>query len=155
MSILHPNFTTHSDLNARLLDGTAIKTRHFRQLRELELVPDSTYKTLLSSITSIELRKIVIHMRHVSSRGVSLQVQRVVLWAPVDGQLCGLVDRLRATGHRHTLEVELRFSCTEGDPSGIDFTKLLILPGFMEKGVVTIVDAELGNRVFHSSTHNR
>jgi len=128
--------------------------RHFRQLRELELMtPGSTYETLLSSITSTKLCKIVINMRHVCSWWVSLQ--RMELWAPFDGQLCGLVDRLRAKGHRHTLEVELRFSCIRGDPSEVDFTKLLLLPRFREKGVVTIVDARHGNRVLHSSTRNR
>jgi len=127
--------------------------RHFRQLRELELVvPNSTYKTLLSSVASTELRKIVIHMRRVRSWNFSLKWMK--FWAPADGHLCGLVDRLRAKGHCHALEVELRFSCIEGDLSKVDFTELLFLPGFREKGVVTIVDAKNGNRVLHSSTHN-
>ena len=30
------------------------------------------------------------------------------MWASIGEQLGGLVDRLRATGYRHTLEVELR-----------------------------------------------
>lgn len=116
------------------------------------MVPGSTYKTLLSSVASTELRRIVIHTRLVCGLGISSQ--RVLqLWAPVDGQLCGLVDRLRAKGHCHRLEVELRFSWIIGDPSRVDFTKLL--PGFREKGVVTIVNAKHGNQVLHSSTHSR
>ena len=52
-------------------------------------------------------------------------------------QLCEVVDRLRAMGPRHTLEVQL-LSRVEGDSSENDLTK--ILPRF-EEGV--------------SSTHNR
>ena len=58
--------------------------------------------------------------------------------APVDDQLCELVDRLRRMGHRHTLEAKLRFKFTGVDVSGIDFTAFL--PRFRRKGIVTILD---------------
>jgi hypothetical protein len=71
-------------------------------------------------------------------------------WTSIDKRLCELVDQLRETGYRHTLEVELRLMKIRGDPGKYDFTKFL--PEFGEKGVVTIVhDAQ----VIHSSTHNR
>ena len=53
----------------------------------------------------------------------------------IEKQLCELVDRLRATGHRHTLEAELRFPHLNGDLSEGDFAGLL--PEFREKGVLT------------------
>ena len=67
--------------------------------------------------------------------------------------MCEVVDRLRAMGHRHTLEVELRFSRVEGDSGGNDFTN--ILPRFEEKGVVTIIDRACGDLVYRSSARNR
>ena len=70
------------------------------------------------------------------------------LGAPADDQLCELVDRLRRTGHRHTLEAKLRFECTEDDVGVVDFTAFL--PRFREKGVVVIVD-DACDRILHSS----
>lgn len=59
----------------------------------------------------------------------------------IDGQLCGLVDQLRAMGYCHPIEGELRLVevCS---PGVYDFTALL--PEFSEKGVVTAVDAASG-----------
>ena len=73
-------------------------------------------------------------------------------WAPIGKQLCGLVDRLRAVGYRHTLEVELRLAKHKGDPGEFNFTTFL--PGFREKGIVTITDAVHGDQVIHSSVHS-
>ena len=70
-------------------------------------------------------------------------------WALIDKELCGLVNRLRATGYRHTLEVELRITRVGGDIGMYDFTELLA--EFREKGVVTVIDAFRGNRVLHCS----
>lgn len=128
--------------------------RHFRQLRELELeatLPSSTYQALLSSITSAELRKIIIMVRYMDDWRMFLR--RMEPWASIDEWLCELVDRLRAAGHRHTLEVELCFTYAEGDLSEICFTKFF--SGFREKGAVAVIDATRGNRALHSSTHNR
>lgn len=116
----------------------------------MAVLPSSAHEVLLSSITSTDFRKIVIRAVHV--RGQRVLLRRMELWASVDRQLCELVDRLRATGHCHTLEVELRFTHTEGDLSEICFTKFL--SGFREKGVVTVIDATCGHRVLHSSTHD-
>lgn len=80
-------------------------------------------------------------------------VQGMEKWTSIDKDLCGLVDRLRATGYCHTLEVELRFTKTLDD-SGI-WCFANIFPEFKEKGIVTIVDVVHGNRILYSSTHNR
>ena len=53
-----------------------------------------------------------------------------------DEELCQVVDRLHAMGHRHTLEVQLRFTHFEGDPSENDLAN--VFSGFREKGIVTI-----------------
>jgi len=73
-------------------------------------------------------------------------------WALVDKEMCGLVDRLRARGYRHTLLAELQLMTVGDDPGKYDFT--MFLPGFRKKGDVTIVDIGHGDRILHASTHN-
>ena len=70
----------------------------------------------------------------------------------IEKQLCGLVDRLRATGYRRTLKVELRVMGVGGDQGEYDFTEFL--HRFREKGDVVIIDAAHGDRILHCSTHN-
>ena len=128
--------------------------RHFRQLRELEMtinLASSRHKDLLPSITSTELHKIIILAKEVYDWRVFLP--QMEPWTSMDKQLCEVVDRLRAIGHCHTLEVQLRFTQVEGDPSKNGFA--YVLPGFREKGVVTIIDGACGGLVHRSSTHNR
>ena len=148
----HPDFTTHSNPNSHILAETTVAIRHFWQLRELQLETTSSdhiFKPLLSSITSTELRKITILARHIANWRWFLRWTE--LW--LDKQLCEVVDRLRATGHRHTLEVELRFINLKCDLSEMCFTELL--SEFREKGAVTVMDFTCGYvRVLHSSTHN-
>ena len=110
----------------------------------------SCHEGLLSSITSTELRKIIIQTKQMyDCRGFLPRMER---WASVDKHLCEVVDRLRAMGYRHTLEVQLRFTHVE-DPSKNGSTK--VLPGFREKGVVAIIDDACGDLIYRSSTHNR
>ena len=124
--------------------------RDFRQLRELELVvtwPESPNNALLlSSITSTELRKITFLVRFMYNSGFA---QRMEQWGFIDEQLCGLVDRLHTTGYNRTLEVKLRLAKYRGDPGEYDFTKFL--PGFREKGVLTVIDTFHSNQLLHSS----
>ena len=78
---------------------------------------------------------------------------RTEAWASIDKELCELVDRLGATGYRHTLEAELRLTGIKGDRGEYDFAKFL--PEFREKGAVTIVDVTWrGDQLLHSSAHN-
>jgi len=101
---------------------------------------------ILSSITSTELQKIILLAKRVhNSRSFA---ERIWAWTLIDKQLYDLVARLGRTGHRRTLEVEVRFTEIDGDPGKYEFTKFL--PKFREKGVVTIVDAA-HDRVLHSS----
>ena len=117
----------------------------FRQLQELELEipwPNSPDQVLLSSITSLELQKIIFRKEYLH-RG---------MWPSIDRQLCELADRLRAAGYCHTLEVEVRLMVARRDLAEYDCTRFL--PGFGEKGVVTVIDTVLGNRVLYSSTRD-
>ena len=88
----------------------------------------SIHETFLPSITSTELRKIIIQTKQMYGF-----LQRMELWASVDKHLCEVVDRLPTTGHHHMLY----FPELETDPSGNDFTKAL--PRFREKGIVTVI----------------
>ena len=99
--------------------------------------PNSSRKSLLSSITSIELRKIIFL---VDSMDLSrIFAQGMEKWTSIDKDLCGIVDQLRTMGHCHILEVELRFArVSADDPGKYSFTDLL--PEFGEKGIVTIID---------------
>ena len=112
---------------------------NFRQLRELELMvkwPSLAHNVILSSITSTELRKIVFTLWNVEDRRHLIPEMRA--WVSTDEQLCGLVDRLHATGYRHTLEVELRLA---GIGSGAEKDYYAeFLPEFREKGAVIITD---------------
>lgn len=105
---------------------------------------------LFSSITSTELRKITFLAEHGGEP--TLFSREMKSWDFIDEHLCNLVDRLRAMGYRHILEVELRLGWTVKFPGKHGFARLL--PAFRKKGVVTITDAILNGRVVHCSTHN-
>ena len=121
--------------------------RNFRQLQKLELVvawPSSVYYTLFSSITSTELRKVVFVVWN--PYGKRHFARELGGWGFIDREMCGLVDRLRATGYRHTLEAEIQVTMGGCYFGRKDFTKCL--PKFREKGVTIITTGDL---VLHSS----
>ena len=105
----------------------------------------------LSSITSTELLRITFSANYMANWVVSARWAEQ--WVPIDEELYGLVDRLRAAGYRRALEVELLFTKVGTDARVHDFTKLL--PRFREKGVVTVIDAVHGDWALRSSTQNR
>ena len=124
---------------------------NFKELQELELrfgLAVFPYRVLLSSITSTQLRKIVLRVLYPLNRYISQrEIQGL---AVVDTNLCDMVDRLRVAGYRHTLEVELRFTKVGIDPVRDRCVKLL--PEFEEKGVVIITaEGDDGDRVYYSS----
>ena len=132
--------------------------RDFQQLRELEL--DVTWsvphQAFFSSITSTKLRKVSFPAWY--SEAAKILAEQNGGWALIDKQLCGLVDRLRAAGHRHTLEAELRLMGVGDDPGSYDpgehdFAQFL--PKLREKGVVTVIDTDHGDRLLHSSIRVR
>jgi len=77
---------------------------------------------------------------------------RIPTWALVEKWLCELVTRLGTAGYRHTLEVEVRLTEPNDDRRRCELTEFL--PGFREKGVVTIIDAAR-DLVLYSSAGGR
>jgi len=102
---------------------------------------------ILSSITSVELQKIIVLARYI--RNSRIFALRFEAWDFLDEQLCELVARLGWAGYRHILEVEVRFAEVGGDPRKYEFAEFL--PKFREKGIVTIIDT-VRDLVLHSST---
>ena len=113
--------------------------------------PGPAHQSILSSITSTELQKIVFPVRYTYYHDQEFFAKEMKSWGLIDEELCGLVDRLRTAGYRHTLEAELRFAEDRGDLREYDFTE--VLPKFREKGVVTVVNAVPG-QVIRSSIHS-
>ena len=62
-------------------------------------------------------------------------------WISFDDMICGLVDRLRMSGNKHTLEVEFRAQFVNLDEEE-DHDKFL--PKFKKKGRVRIVEIASG-----------
>ncbi|KAF9645699.1 hypothetical protein BDM02DRAFT_3189483 [Thelephora ganbajun] len=107
------------------------------ELRQLEIAtpcPRKQDRILILSITSINLQKLVF------SR-LRPNFLKNPCWIPVDDTICGLVDRLQASGYKHTLELEFRMDSVESgeEVDGKDF-----LPKFQEKGLVRIVEVPSG-----------
>ena len=144
---------TASLLTPHVQAGPAAMIHSFRRLQELELVVtwSSISHHIFSSITSVELRKIIFPVRYI--KDWTIFIRDTEARAYVDEKLCELVDRLRGAGYRHTLEVELRLRDIGDDPGRYDFS--MFLPEFREKGVVTITDASHGDQLLHSSIHSR
>ncbi|KAF9645186.1 hypothetical protein BDM02DRAFT_3189917 [Thelephora ganbajun] len=111
------------------------------ELRQLEITtifPQEQVRFLISSITSTNLRKLVLSQL-ISPHGENILENPC--WAPFDDVVCGLVDRLQVSGYKHTLELEFRTNFVElGDEVHCeDF-----LPKFQERGSVRIVEVMSG-----------
>ena len=113
--------------------------------------PMDSHRIFLSSIASPGLRKIIFRVRY-TFQGTS-SPEGTGRWTWIDEELCGLADRLRATGYRHTLEAELRFLRITDGTEEHGLTE--VLPKFKEKGLVSVFDVDHGGYVFYSSAHNR
>ena len=98
------------------------------------MYPREQQRTFISSITSTNLRKLVLTL---SSTTIRREVLYDSSWEPFDGMICGLVDRLQALGYKHTLEVEFRANCVE---LGGEMRQENFLPKFREKGRVRVVE---------------
>jgi len=112
--------------------------------------PSVAHPVLLSSITSIGLRKITFRVTYTFHWSPTPEGSG--RWNWVDEQLCGLVDRLGVMGYHRTLEAELRFDKIAGGLGEHGFTN--VLPEFKEKGVVTFIDTSRGDQVVYSSAHD-
>jgi len=106
------------------------------------------YESLISSITSTELRKIIFPVSYV--RDWRLFSREMNVWASADELLCELVARLGRTGYHHTLEVELRLIEAERGFSEHDVDLAKVLPEFRERGIVTITNFVCDRKTFFS-----
>ena len=98
--------------------------------------------SVLSTITSTNIRKIVFH----PFLKADLRDQ---FWSSLDTELSGLVDRLRASGYQHILDLEFQRDLGFAEMvlgAGLD----RFLPKFREKGRVTISQSGSG-RIFYCS----
>ena len=121
---------------------------HCRELRELELYtarPTQVVESLITSITSTNLQKIVFSAQALPKWLADSDVARSR--NVIDDSLCQLVDRLRRSGYERTLEVEFQtWELAEWEARS-DFE---LLPKFREKGRVGITRTSVW-RAAHSS----
>jgi len=109
---------------------------HCPALRRLEFLiayPAKTQRAVISSVTSANFRT-VLFLPDPKSDGLDVLGSHGVRRC-LDNLMCGLVDKLRTLGHKHTLELEFRFESAKLDPD-LDFRRFL--PMFREKGRVRI-----------------
>lgn len=112
------------------------------ELHQLEITmthPGNRERILISSINSTNFRTLIFTSPITCLKWDSLWDNPC--WPPFDDMVCGLVDRLRMSGCRHTLELEFRAEFVELD--GKVYHKEF-LPRFKEKGRVRIVEISSG-----------
>ncbi|KAF9648089.1 hypothetical protein BDM02DRAFT_3269711 [Thelephora ganbajun] len=112
------------------------------QLEIITMHPQEQERILISSITSTSLRKII--FAPVTKRITWGLLWDHPCWMPFDDMICGFVDRLQASGYKHTLELEFRVNSVE---LGEEVHRKDFLPKFREKGLVRIVEV-LSERVW-------
>ena len=96
------------------------------ELRQLDIttMPEEEL-AFISSITSTNFRKLVF------SEGIyKSQLLGNSCWIPLDDAVCGLADKLRASGSTNTFEIEIQIM------DGIVEEDKTLLPKFSEKGQV-------------------
>ncbi|KAF9642982.1 hypothetical protein BDM02DRAFT_3123974, partial [Thelephora ganbajun] len=134
---------------AALYRGAFPTLSHCQELHRLEiseLPPTYDELSLITSITSTNLQKISLPARY--QLDCKDDPHRVGYYEAIDGCLCQLVERLRGSGYKHRLDVELWIRESELDDEKVDFKKLL--PKFREQGRVKIVE-RLSDRVVYCS----
>ena len=97
------------------------------------MYPREEEHLLISSITSLNFRKLVVVLMPTFNW---VPPQPTPHWTLFEEIVCGIADRLRVSGSRHTLEVEFHARLREG--IGEEHHKTF-LPKFKEKGLVRIV----------------
>jgi len=111
------------------------------ELRQPEITttpPGELERTLISSITPINLQKLVFLLPS-QTPGATFHTLH---WALFDDTICGLVDRLFVAGYKHTLAVEFRTKCAKELEGKVTHGKFL--PKFKEKGQVRVVEVSSG-----------
>jgi len=97
------------------------------------MIPQEEEMTLIESITSTNLRKLI--FAPYCPVAMLEDLMDDPCWIPFDDTMCRLVDRLRVSGYTNTLEVEFRLLFSA--PAEAACHKRF-LPKFKEKGRVTV-----------------
>jgi len=117
--------------------GNPLTLKRCPELCRLEILKNflgETEHTVISSITSLNLHTIAfLPDTHCYSSPH--------YWNPLDNIACGLVNKLRALGYKHTLELELQFESAKFDPK-LGFRGFLT--EFRERGRVRILNRSSG-----------
>lgn len=100
--------------------------------------------SLIASVTSTNLRKIVFPTRYGFKKGGPAFT---MYYKTIDDSLCRLVERLQGSGYKHRLEMVFH-TWEVLDNEGISFKEFL--PKFKERGQVKLVDG-LMNKVVYCS----
>ena len=141
-------FVSRSMLERRLTGrlrsqvGAPVTLSHFPELRELEfsvLQPTTRHRDTVSSITSVNIRKII--FSHPLIAATLQALTNNTDWKSFDDCVSALADKLRGLGNKQTLEVELRTGSIVLDPL-VDYSGFL--SKFREKGRVSVVDRSSG-----------
>jgi len=98
------------------------------------MLPTQVIKSLITSITSMKLQRIVFFGQGLAERLASSDAARHC--NVIDNCLCRLIDRLRELGYEGILEVEFQAWRLAEWGAGSDLKKLL--PKFEEKGRVKV-----------------
>ena len=116
----------------RTLEGLS----ELRQLTffDSSLLPEEV--SLISTITSTNIQKIVFEPFSMLNFGERFQPS-------LDTELSGLIDRLRASGYKHTLELEFRLTRNFGK-NVLDVRPDWFFPKFTEKGRVIVSETSSG-----------
>lgn len=111
------------------------------EMHILDVFPQEQDLAPISSITSINLRKIILdYVPSDPMEKITWDPLLCVRWPHFDDELCELADRLRLSGHRHILEVVFRM---ERFGFGSEVEKREFLPKFREKGRVRVVEVQV------------
>jgi hypothetical protein len=113
---------------------------NLRQLSFDMRKPREEERSLISSITSTNFRKLILNTKYFI-RDSHLNNPS---WIPFDDMLCELIDRLQISGYRHILEVEFRPDHVELK-EGESLEDQGILPKFREKGRVSVIEVMTGS----------
>ena len=132
-------------MSPRFTVGSLHTLENLPELRKLVFTLSFLYSdevSLISTITSTNIQKILFAM--CSPRNLEGRI-----WLTLDAGLSSLVDRLRESGYRHTLELEFQITL---DLAGrlSDACPDTFLPKFSEKGRV-IVSETTTERVLYCS----
>ena len=108
-------------------------------------IPSRKVLNLIASIVSTNIRKIAFVLNDCDV-GVGWEYPR---WSPLDAALSSMVDRLRASGYEHTLELEFQLEPEFADIDPRDDPDIFF-PCFRKKGQVTILEKTSGRIIYCS-----